>query len=175
MVTETGFPHSRTLGTQSTFCVNVEFISQRSFGNQADLSDVVRIRCRITVAAQFIFNAAPAGIGCKVFIDRVNGVYFLLRTVGTNTESFIVAIGFQAIVVILKAPFIRKTIGYTALEIPVCIGADIAAYTSNFISINGSLGIPGAQINLPLSLFPLRLRRSKSQGCRACCHNSSQD
>ena len=122
MVTETGFPHSRVLRAQSTFSVNVEFISKRCFCNQTDLSDIVGIGGRITVAAKFIFDAAPAGIGCKVLIDGVNGVDFMLSTI--SASRFAVAVGFQAVVVVLQAPFIRKAVGYAALEVPVGIGAD---------------------------------------------------
>ena len=174
-VAEASFPHGRLLGTDSAFSVEVEVLSQRSFGDQAELSDVVGV---VSIAAEVVFNAVPASVSSEVLVDRVNEVYFVFIAIGL-VGFVVVALSLQAVVVVLQSPFVRKAIAQAALEIPfgVRIFLAIPVLECSFVPITGvnrSFRVPSAQVELPLSLVPLRLRRSESKGSSAGCHDCSQ-
>lgn len=96
-VAEASFPHSRLLGTDSAFSVEVEVLSQRSFGDQADLSNVIRVAHIFT----FIFNAVPASKGSEVLVNGVNEVYFVFIAIGFVVVMVTIVLSFEAIVVVL--------------------------------------------------------------------------
>lgn len=142
-VAEASFPHGRLLGTDSAFSVEVEVLSQRSFGDQADLSDVVGV---VSVTAEVVLNAVPASEGSEVLVDGVNEVYFVFITIGL-VRLVVVALGLQAVVVVLQSPFVGKAVAETALEVP--FGARIFLSTvPNFFGpvagINRSFRVPSA-------------------------------
>ena len=173
-VAEASFPHGRLLGTDSAFSVEVEVLSQRSFGDQADLSDVVGV---VSVTAEVVLNAVPASEGSEVLVDGVNEVYFVFIAIGL-VGFVVVALSLQAVVVVLQSPFVRKAITQAALEIPFGVRIFLSIPLEySFVPITGvnrSFRVPSAQVELPLSLVPLRLRRSESKGSSAGCHDCSQ-
>lgn len=97
-VAEASFPHSRLLSADSAFSVEVEVLSQGSFGNQAELSDVVGV---VSIAAEVVFNAVPAGVSSEVLVDRVNEVYFVFIAIGLVVVMVTIVLSFEAIVVVL--------------------------------------------------------------------------